>query len=93
MAYLAIIGSHSVNGVAAIYSELLKTSMYCLMKDYESYIECQEKVSQAFLNRRQWLSMCIKNIAAVGKFSSDRTIMEYCDDIWKSTRVPVPKDT
>lgn len=36
--------------------------------------------------------MCIKNIATVGKFSSDRTIQDYVRDIWKTTRVPVPKD-
>ena len=43
-------------------------------------------------DRQKWLSMCIKNIATVGKFSSDRTITDYCKDIWKVKPVAVPAE-
>ena len=60
------------------------------MADYESYIKCQEKVSEVYQDRRTWLTMTIKNIATVGKFSSDRTIQEYAKDIWGAVPCPVP---
>ena len=63
------------------------------MADYESYIKCQERVSEVYQDRAKWLKMTIKNIATVGKFSSDRTIQEYAKDIWGATPCPVPTDT
>uniref|UniRef100_A0A8C4MQC0 Alpha-1,4 glucan phosphorylase n=1 Tax=Equus asinus TaxID=9793 RepID=A0A8C4MQC0_EQUAS len=50
--------------------------------DYEAYVKCQEKVSQLYMNPKAWNTMVLKNIAASGKFSSDRTIKEYARDIW-----------
>ncbi|XP_044925282.1 glycogen phosphorylase, liver form isoform X1 [Mustela putorius furo] len=50
--------------------------------DYEAYVKCQEKVSQLYMNPKAWNTMVLKNIAAAGKFSSDRTIKEYARDIW-----------
>nr|KAF6388524.1 glycogen phosphorylase L [Myotis myotis] len=50
--------------------------------DYEAYVKCQEKVSQLYMNPKAWNAMVLKNIAASGKFSSDRTIKEYAKDIW-----------
>lgn len=50
--------------------------------DYEAYVKCQEKVSQLYMNPKAWNTMVLKNIAAAGKFSSDRTIQEYARDIW-----------
>ncbi|XP_036910176.1 glycogen phosphorylase, liver form [Sturnira hondurensis] len=50
--------------------------------DYEAYVKCQEKVSQLYMNPKAWNVMVLKNIAASGKFSSDRTIKEYAKDIW-----------
>ncbi|KAF5925869.1 hypothetical protein HPG69_002320 [Diceros bicornis minor] len=50
--------------------------------DYEAYVKCQEKVSQLYMNPKAWNMMVLKNIAASGKFSSDRTIKEYARDIW-----------
>ncbi len=53
-----------------------------LLADYRAYIECQERVSQAYADQDQWTRMSILNVARIGYFSSDRTIREYCRDIW-----------
>lgn len=50
--------------------------------DYEAYVKCQEKVSELYMNPKAWNTMVLRNIAASGKFSSDRTIKEYARDIW-----------
>ena len=65
---------------------------YCLCADYEAYIKCQETVSQTYSDRRKWLTMVIKNIAHVGKFSSDRTIKQYADEIWDTKPCVIPKE-
>lgn len=53
-----------------------------LLADYQSYIECQDRISEAYLNQGQWTRMSILNTARMGKFSSDRAVWEYCQDIW-----------
>ena len=53
-----------------------------VMADFESYVRCQERVSEAYLNREEWTRKSILNVASMGKFSSDRTIREYARDIW-----------
>uniref|UniRef100_A0A8D2J2P1 Alpha-1,4 glucan phosphorylase n=2 Tax=Varanus komodoensis TaxID=61221 RepID=A0A8D2J2P1_VARKO len=62
--------------------------------DYEAYVKCQESVSQLYMNSREWTKMVIRNIAASGKFSSDRTIKEYARDIWNmepsDLKIPPP---
>ncbi len=55
---------------------------YMLLADYESYVECQKRVSEAFRDRDTWAKMSILNTANMGKFSTDRTIAEYAKDIW-----------
>ncbi|CAF3474167.1 unnamed protein product [Rotaria sp. Silwood1] len=55
---------------------------YMLLADYESYIKCQERVSELFKDPIAWTKKSILNIAASGKFSSDRTIAEYAREIW-----------
>ncbi|MEH1830695.1 MAG: glycogen/starch/alpha-glucan phosphorylase [Nostoc sp.] len=55
---------------------------YMLFADYQSYLECQQKVSQAYQERENWIRMSIFNTARTGYFSSDRTIREYAQDIW-----------
>jgi glycogen phosphorylase len=62
---------------------------YLLFADYRSYIDCQEKVSLAYQDPVTWVRMSILNVARMGKFSSDRSIREYCDRIWKASPVPV----
>ena len=55
---------------------------YLVMMDFESYIKCQEKVDQAFHNRENWTKTAILNVARMGKFSTDRTIRQYAEEIW-----------
>jgi len=63
-------------------THLLEHDRYMILADYESYIKCQEKVSEIYMNQEEWSRMCLMNIAAGGKFSSDRTIIEYAREIW-----------
>lgn len=65
---------------------------YMLLADYQSYIDCQERVSQAYLEQDHWTRMSILNVARMGKFSSDRSMREYCEDIWKVKPFPVNLD-
>lgn len=72
-----------------LVDSLLYHDPYMLFADYQSYVECQEKVSQAYLDQENWTRMSILNAARMGKFSSDRAVREYCQDIWKAETVPV----
>nr|WP_217651855.1 glycogen/starch/alpha-glucan phosphorylase [Hydrococcus rivularis] len=65
-----------------IVDSLLYEDQYMLLADYQAYIDCQEQVSQAYRDRENWTRMSILNAARMGKFSSDRTIWEYCKEIW-----------
>jgi glycogen phosphorylase len=56
---------------------------FMVCADFKSYIECQDLVSKAYKDKIRWTKMSILNTARMGKFSSDRAIQEYCDDIWK----------
>jgi glycogen phosphorylase len=62
---------------------LLYDDRYLLFADYQSYIDCQEKVNQVWADQKLWTRLSILNVARIGKFSSDRAIREYCRDIWK----------
>ncbi len=55
---------------------------YLLLLDLESYIHCQHRVNAAFLEPENWTRMAILNVARMGKFSTDRTIREYSEEIW-----------
>lgn len=55
---------------------------YFVLQDFRSYIDCQQKVSAAFKDQSGWTKMSILNVARAGKFSSDRSIREYCEKIW-----------
>ena len=66
----------------ALVDSLMQQDQYMLFADYQSYIDCQEKVSQAYQDQERWTRMSILNAARTGKFSSDRTIREYCQEIW-----------
>ena len=61
---------------------------YILLTDYQSYIDTQDKVSETWRDKDLWTRMSILNVARIGKFSSDRAIQEYCQDIWKVQPVP-----
>jgi starch phosphorylase len=56
---------------------------FLVCADYASYVNCQDQVSAAWQEKDSWTKMSILNTARSGKFSSDRAIAEYCDDIWK----------
>ncbi len=68
---------------------LLYGDPYLLFADYRSYVESQAQVSLAYENQDKWTRMSILNVARMGKFSSDRSIKEYCDKIWKAVPLPV----
>lgn len=63
---------------------------YCLALDFPSYCEAQERADRTFRNPAEWARMAITGVARSGKFSSDRTIQEYCEQIWKVTPHPIP---
>lgn len=66
-----------------LIDSLLTSDDYMLMADFKSYIECQRNVCQSYADRVGWAEMSILNAARVGRFSSDRSIRDYCRDIWK----------
>ncbi|MDD5222366.1 MAG: glycogen/starch/alpha-glucan phosphorylase [bacterium] len=55
---------------------------YLLCADYRSYVDCQDRVARIYQDQERWTRMAIINVARMGKFSSDRAILEYCKDIW-----------
>jgi starch phosphorylase len=60
---------------------------YLLLADYASYIACQKEVETAYKDQEQWVKKAILNVANMGKFSSDRTIMQYAEQIWDAKPV------
>ena len=72
-----------------IVDNLLYDDPYFLLADFQSYVDCQQHVSEAYRDMEQWTRMSIYNTARSGFFSSDRTIKEYCEEIWRVEPVPV----
>ena len=78
-----------------LYNSLLNTQCtqyadtYFILADFRSYVEAQKKINAAYADEKEWARKAILNIAASGKFSSDRTIQEYVDDIWHLDKVTV----
>ena len=72
-----------------IVDNLVYDDPYLLLADYQSYIDCQDQVGEAYQDRDNWTKMSILNVAGMGKFSSDRSIKEYCEDIWQAQAVPI----
>ena len=72
-----------------LVDSLLYGDPYLLFADYRSYVEAQEQVSLAYEDPAKWTRMSILNLARMGKFSSDRSIKEYCNKIWKTHPLPV----
>ena len=82
-----------------LYNSLLNTlstnkaDMYFILKDFKAYAEAQRKVEAASRTESGWARSAILNVACAGKFTSDRTIKEYVDEIWKLDKVVMPKET
>lgn len=72
-----------------LVDSLLYQDEYMLLADYASYVDCQRRVSETFPDEAQWVRMAIRNVSRMGKFSSDRAIREYCEEIWKTEAVPL----
>ena len=78
-----------------LYNSLLtaqggsKADTYFILKDFRSYADAQKKVEEAYRDKDRWAKMALLNTASCGKFSSDRTIQEYVDDIWHLDKVTV----
>ena len=78
-----------------IYDSLLNTNSsdradtYFILADFKSYAQAQEKVEAAYRDEEKWARMAMLNVARSGKFTSDRTIQQYVDDIWHLDRVKV----
>lgn len=66
-----------------ISSLLEQGDQYCLLADFASYIDCQQHVSDLYATPNEWVKKSIHNVAKVGKFSSDRTIKDYAEEIWR----------
>ena len=77
------------NQFRSIVDGLMNWDTYMLLADFQSYVDCQAQVSHAYEDTRQWSRMSILNVARSGLFSSDRTIKEYADEIWRVPRVPI----
>jgi glycogen phosphorylase len=75
-----------------IDSLLSKGDYFLVLKDYGSYIECQEEVSNAFRDKKRWARASVLNSCQMGKFSSDRTIREYAKEIWNVSPMPIARD-
>ncbi|MBS0417447.1 MAG: glycogen/starch/alpha-glucan phosphorylase [Proteobacteria bacterium] len=78
-----------VNVFRPLVEGLLNWDTYMLLADFQSYSECQALVNTVYQDQIQWSRMSILNVARSGKFSSDRTICEYAQDIWRVSRVPI----
>ncbi|MFO7663133.1 MAG: glycogen/starch/alpha-glucan phosphorylase [Chloroflexota bacterium] len=73
-----------------IVSALLEHDEYMVLADYQAYVDCQEKVDEAYRETDGWVRMSILNTARCGFFSSDRAMRQYAANIWKVTPQPIP---
>jgi len=92
-----IASGHFSNGDTSVFKplvdNLLHQDPFLVLADYAAYVECQDRVGAAYRDQDNWSRMSILNVARMGKFSSDRSIREYCQNIWQSPPVDIELDT
>ena len=72
-----------------LIDSILYNDEFLVCADFKSYVECQDHVDTLYRDKTRWTKMSILNTARMGKFSSDRAISEYCEDIWKIKPVQI----
>ena len=80
-----------------IYDSLLtnkygRPDVYFILADFKAYAEAQRRVEEAYRDEARWAKMAILNTASSGKFTSDRTIQQYVDEIWHLDKVEIKVD-
>ncbi|MCD8046732.1 MAG: glycogen/starch/alpha-glucan phosphorylase [Clostridiales bacterium] len=86
---------HHTEQFRKLYNSLLNTEntqyadTYFCLKDFRSYAAAQERVEEAYRDEKRWAKLAMSQVACVGKFSSDRTIQEYVDEIWHLDKITV----
>jgi len=92
---LNFIGSGALSGgdssvFRPFLDRLVHDDPFLVLADYEAYVACQEQVSALWRDQRAWTRKAILNTARMGKFSSDRSIREYCEQVWRIQPLQVP---
>jgi starch phosphorylase len=72
-----------------LVDNLLHRDPFLVLADFAAYLACQEAVSLAYQDPDRWVRHSILNVARMGRFSSDRSIRDYCRDIWRTEPVPI----
>jgi glycogen phosphorylase len=67
-----------------LVEHLLQSDDYLLLADYQDYVDAQDRVAAVYRDLGRWTEMAILNVARMGKFSSDRSIRDYCRDVWQT---------
>ena len=67
---------------APLVNDLMNSDRYCVLTDFDAYAAAQKEAGKAYADISRWGTMSLLNTARSGKFSSDRTIRQYCEDIW-----------
>jgi glycogen phosphorylase len=75
-----------------LVDNLLECDPFLVLADYQSYIDCQMQISSLWRNQQSWIRTSILNVACMGKFSSDRSIRDYCRDVWQVQPMHIKKE-
>jgi starch phosphorylase len=68
---------------ASIVDDLMHHDRFMVLADFDSYLDCQAQVDDVYRNPERWSTMSVRNVARCGYFSSDRSVQEYADKVWK----------
>jgi starch phosphorylase len=72
----------------ALVESLLHSDRYFLLADFADYLAAQQRVDALYADQRQWQAAVVRNIAGMGRFSTDRTIAEYVARVWSADSLP-----